>query len=50
MTSTVIGAAFVVIGLMYLVAPIVVVRELGMRRSVDRETVLGSSPRPACSR
>ena len=33
---------FVVSGLLYLLAPILVVRDLGMRRSVDRETVLGA--------
>ena len=41
-TSPVIWAAFVVSGMLYLLAPILVVRDLGMRRSVDRETVLGA--------
>jgi hypothetical protein len=41
-TSPVVGVAFIVSGLLYLLAPILVVRDLGMRRSVDRETVLGA--------
>ena len=41
-TSPVVGAAFVVSGLLYLLAPILVVRDLGKRRTVDRETVLGA--------
>jgi len=41
-TSPLVGAAFVVSGVLYLMAPILVVRDLGKRRSVDRETVLGA--------
>ena len=41
-TSPVVGVAFIVSGLLYLLAPILVVRDLGKRRSVDRETVLGA--------
>jgi hypothetical protein len=41
-TSPLVAAAFLVSGLLYLLAPILVVRDLGKRRSVDRETVLGA--------
>jgi hypothetical protein len=41
-TSPVVWGAFVVSGLLYLLAPVLVVRDLGRRRSVDRETVLGA--------
>jgi hypothetical protein len=40
--SPVIAAGFTASGLLYLLAPILVVRDIGTRRSVDRETVLGA--------
>jgi hypothetical protein len=41
-TSPAFAAAFAVSGLLYLLAPILVVRDIGTRRSIDRETVLGA--------
>jgi len=38
----ILALAFGVSGLLYLVAPIVVVRDIASRRSIERETVLGA--------
>jgi len=40
--SRILALAFGVSGLLYLVAPIVVVRDIASRRSIERETVLGA--------
>ena len=41
-SSQTIAVGFAVSGLLYLLAPIVVVRDIATRRSVERETVLGA--------
>jgi hypothetical protein len=41
-SAPVIAVGFAVSGLLYLLAPIVVVRDIATRRSVERETVLGA--------